>query len=604
MRANMRAFSASRNSLLHRLEVRQTCRGLSMRCLMSLSLLLSVGLAHSLHAEVVLTRVISHEDPALKPDRAQRTIGRDGRVYIASGGNDGAYILRVDRDGGNRFGGTAVYAIGNATANRDGIIASANGHFAHKIALYDRTLKSTGELADFLNNDTLGWSGPPHVEAGASGDFYGLDHNRDRLVRLDPSGKQLRAYPIPRHPAGHQGQAWDFRVCEKTETFTLLPASGPVFRVGFDGKLRWILDGKTDPHVRRGDHGTVGGFDVDENGNLLLLGPYDSVIRIVSPEGKQLGTRSLTGGRAPAKPGQSVGVITGLRVHGEDILVSRRHPTELFSIYDRQTGAHRRTVESQAELLTVRFSDRTWKTGTDVPLTIEQGRDGQVMSTRTAWRVRLRGLDEMEGRDVAWRDGKVTVPAGLGGMYLLRVSPEVRSWQGGNAPEHLLETWVELRAPNTSGTLDIRSSRACYALGESIDVTLTVPRDCPVRSIFLELRAADGAVVQREEHPLQPNAPTKLTLHPSGGLPPGSYLLTTQIPGLTTAAQPMYLGPHRITDTPEHFFVQYGDYGPTYPNLPPLNALPVASADALRLRKIGVNLTVDRLGQQIGRAHV
>src|SRR5258708_3925947 len=158
------------------------------RCFSLLALLAIVCASPA--APVALEQVVYREHPAFKPADARLTVGRDGKVYLASGGNATSYVLRVDRDGKNRFGGEAVYAMGNATANADGVVATANAHFAHKITLYSRDLKQAGSADDFLNNDKVGWSAPPHVEAGVSGDFYGLDHARDRIVRINEQGKQ------------------------------------------------------------------------------------------------------------------------------------------------------------------------------------------------------------------------------------------------------------------------------------------------------------------------------------------------------------------------------------------------------------------------------
>src|SRR5438309_4504158 len=104
------------------------------------------AMAPSQAAEVSLEQVISREHPSFRPSVARLTIGRDGKVYLASPGNQGGYILRLDRDGSSRYGGEAVYALGNATANASGVVASANGHFAHKVTLYDAALKQTGAV--------------------------------------------------------------------------------------------------------------------------------------------------------------------------------------------------------------------------------------------------------------------------------------------------------------------------------------------------------------------------------------------------------------------------------------------------------------------------
>ena len=52
--------------------------------------------------------------------------------------------------GEKKFGGGAGHALANAVANKDGILATANGHFAHKVALYDKDFKPTAAAEDFL----------------------------------------------------------------------------------------------------------------------------------------------------------------------------------------------------------------------------------------------------------------------------------------------------------------------------------------------------------------------------------------------------------------------------------------------------------------------
>src|SRR5262249_12343479 len=154
----------------------------------------------------------------------------------------------------------------------------------------------------------------------------------------------LKAYAIPRQPKGDQGRAWDFRVCEKTSSFYVL-AGGPLYRVGFDGEVKWTLDSKTDPGVRWGYYGNSGGLDVAEDGNVYLLGHHSDEVRVLSPEGKLTKTITLKGGPAVPKTGNE-GSIRELRVHGDDLIVRRRDATELFRTYDRKTGEHRHVVHA------------------------------------------------------------------------------------------------------------------------------------------------------------------------------------------------------------------------------------------------------------------
>src|SRR5262249_14341401 len=83
-----------------------------------------------------LEQMVSRENPSFHCAEASLRVGRDGKVYLCSGGKT-SYVLRLGRDGKDKAGGTVIYAALNATANADGVLATANGHFNHKIALYN-----------------------------------------------------------------------------------------------------------------------------------------------------------------------------------------------------------------------------------------------------------------------------------------------------------------------------------------------------------------------------------------------------------------------------------------------------------------------------------
>src|SRR5688572_27961607 len=85
---------------------------------------------------VTLQQIISRENPRFSAD-SRMTVGRDGRVYLATGGND-SYVLRFERDGSGKAGSAVTYACANAAANADGVIAVASGHFAHAVTFYNR----------------------------------------------------------------------------------------------------------------------------------------------------------------------------------------------------------------------------------------------------------------------------------------------------------------------------------------------------------------------------------------------------------------------------------------------------------------------------------
>src|SRR5262249_48655192 len=93
-------------------------------------------------AAVTVEQVISREHAAFDNRSAQLTVGRDGLVYLA-GNTTQSLVLRLRRDGKDRFAAQVLWPVANATANVDGIVATANDHFSHQVHLYDQSLSST-----------------------------------------------------------------------------------------------------------------------------------------------------------------------------------------------------------------------------------------------------------------------------------------------------------------------------------------------------------------------------------------------------------------------------------------------------------------------------
>src|SRR5262249_34248719 len=137
------------------------------------------------------------ENPLFDASAARLTVGRDGKVYLAvwglTGSNYEGFVLRISREGKDKVGAKVLPAA-NATANKDGVMATASpGAGGHRVALYDRAFRGLGGVDDF---DANSYS-PTHVEAGAGGAFYGLDAHRRQVVGLSPAGKHLKPYRLP-----------------------------------------------------------------------------------------------------------------------------------------------------------------------------------------------------------------------------------------------------------------------------------------------------------------------------------------------------------------------------------------------------------------------
>lgn len=538
-------------------------------------------------------QVISRENPAFQPASARMTVGRDGNVYLCSGRDPSSvlsYVVRVGRDGSNKVGAAIVYAALNATANADGVIASANAHFARKISLCDRDFTSLGSVGDFLANDAVGWSAPAHVEAGPSGDFYGADQHRDRIVRLRAAGKTVTAYPIPREPAGAGGQIDDFRVCEKTQAFYILTRAPALRCVGFDGTVRW-----TQPAALRW---RAGGFDVDDNGVLYLIEQRGDTVHKVSPEGKLVGVLKLQSGDRKPKPGEPE--FTDLRVFGGEVLLKRKHETELFQRYDLTTGDRKCVVLSDHERLIVTFPRDVWTAGEAVPFQVSLAAGGKTLTPR--WHVWACRVGDLEYRDWSLKDGEVHVPVDAAGIYQIKVTPEVRPGRGGTAPEYEVRAHVQVRRAGSKGTVSIWTpdNRIFYGRGEDIPFSVVMRADT-YESVPLTVRLVDGQRTLAEAH-FRARAlalfslvvPARLT----SSLRAGRYALTVAEGELSCVPQPLEIGPG--VSRPRFHTVQYGDYAPLYPSPRFGDAVDVTASRATRAAMLGMNLVVDRLGTQLG----
>jgi hypothetical protein len=188
--------------------------------------------------------------------RAGLTVGRDGMVYLTSAGQDTGYILRVSRDGRDKLGSASVPAIHNATADAGGLIAGTHGHFSHQVALYSREFQKLQAVTDFLVSDQVGWDAPASVEVGAGGNFYGLDHHRDRILQIDAHGKVVQAHSLPHFDnCPPQG----FRVCERAQAFYVFFWGKPELHcLGFDGTLKWQQSLGISTNTYEGDGGGHG----------------------------------------------------------------------------------------------------------------------------------------------------------------------------------------------------------------------------------------------------------------------------------------------------------------------------------------------------------
>ncbi|MBX9693392.1 MAG: WD40 repeat domain-containing protein [Cyanobacteria bacterium] len=540
--------------------------------------------------------MISREYPGFSCDQARLTVGRDGMVYLCdktSDENQSCYVLRMTKDGRERFGGTVVYAAANATANGSGVIATANGHFTHSLTLYDAKLSRQANVSEFLVNDKVGWNAPIHVEAGESGDFFGADQYRDRIIRIRSDGKLLKTYSIPRSKSDSTGLIWDFRVCEKTRSFYVLSQSG-ISCVSFDGQLHWYCPGN---FMSDTGYIYVGVFDVDEHGVVYSLPAGGDVVKILGPTGKSIGEIKL---KMPARNDRrSNCIFTALRLCGGELILKERSDTELFRRYERATGALIGTVECAHERLTVNFSHNTWIAGQSVPFSIKLDSRGVVSNPR--WRIWAKEPGSISYREFDLKGGKLLVPKDASGIYQIKVTPEVVPLVSGEPSEYMVRAWVEIRQPGTTGTASVQTpdNRIFYGRGEEIPLSVSVRSgEATVVPVEIQLvqQKSSPRIIATCKGAINPGKSLALLLPGTltAALQPGQYEVRVAARALTCISQSLIIGPG--IDSSPLKFIEYGDYPPTYPTGDLWDASDRAAAHSARTSKLGFNLLVDRLG--------
>jgi outer membrane protein assembly factor BamB len=521
---------------------------------------------------VTVEQIISRENPDFSVD-APMTVGRDGRLYLASGGNH-SFVLRFDRDGAWKAGGPVTYACANATANGRGIMATASGHFAHKVTLYDPAFKEIARVDDFLVSDKVGWDAPAHVEAGPGGDFYAVDQHRDRVVRISSVGKVVTSYAIPREPEGGQGLVEDFRVWEKGETLFVLNRAGQIRAIGFDGKKKW--------GANVGVGHRSGGFDVDETGTLFALSRDADAVRKFTPDGKAAAEIKLKmNGR---KPGSGEHGFTEMRIQEGDVLLKRRHATELFERYDLVGGLFKNVVAMDHERLAISFPRAVWTAGESVPFTITFSPG--IRAIKPMWRVWARPLQSIEYRELEMKDGSLQVPPDVAGLVQIKVTPELQPIQKGRASEYLVQTVVEVRRAGAKALAAVITpdNRTHFARGEEIPF-----------SVIGQVSKAEVRLMEGDRVTTTTTLDAgRLSKEQTAALRPGRYHLTLAAPDLTVVPAVIVIGPGR---NPSAFTtIQYGDYGPIYPHADAWSAPDIVAAHVARTERLGVNLAVDRIG--------
>lgn len=546
---------------------------------------------------VTLEQIIPREHPSFGAASSVLSVGRDGMVYLSNAGNNTGYTLRMTREGKNKIGGSVVYATANATANSKGQIAVASGHFAHTVTIYDKNFEKTAALGDFLVSDAVGWDAPSHVEAGESGDFYGADQHRDRILRISPDGKLLRSIAIPHSPDAGGGLIVDFRVNEKQEKLYVMTRGGPLRAIGFDGQTKWSAS------IPAG--WMNGGFDVDENGVLYAINNSSDTIKKFGADGAPTGEIKLQMG--DLKPTGAGPFIRGLRLSGNEVLIKRDHSTELFQRYALDSGKLLGVVEADHERLVVSYDKDVWTAGQNIPLRLQFDAGGRAIKPQ--WRVWLRPLNVPHYQELKRTGEDVLVPADAAGIYQVKVTPETLPLEGGKPSEYIVRGWVEIRKPDSRGTVNVMSpqNRVYFAAGETIPLSILV-RAADNKNVPLTVRLSEnktgGAVIAESKGTPDANGVLALTL-PSTltrALRDGYYTVAAGAEGFTSVPQFLRLGAG--DDGTDFHIVRHGDYGETFPSASYWRAPDVVEAYIDRESTLGFNLHADRIGTPLQMGHL
>ncbi len=529
-----------------------------------------------LASAVTLEQVISRENTGFDAASARLVAGRDGRVYL-SHTNDPGYVISMRPDGSDRLG----FAIGHANeltaVNTQGGYALRQGHFAHTAALFTHDGTPLTTFSD-LNNDN--YDAPQDIAVGASGDFYLLDgRTTNRVIRLSgTTGKLVAIYTLPK--PGNMYYA--LQVSEAVSRFYLSDYAQPLKLVSFDGKVA-----ATAPQFSP--------FTVADDGSFWMLPTRGSdTVTHYSLDGKTLGTVKLELGERKSVGDGLYFTWLGL-LPGNELAVKRNHPYEQFARYDLTTGAFKGSVNGKHELLTVTYPSQLWTAGQATPLTIAF--DGGGRATAPQWRVWITPFGASQWQQLPYDNGQVQVPASFGGLYQLKVSPEVARWQGGTVSEYLVHDVIEVRRPGSHGTLSVCTpgNRMHYGRGEAVAATV-IARVAPLPAAATVELWADGAAKPLLTAPLPlvgKETPYTLPAQVTTGLRPGSYRLLVTAPDLTPVAQVLEIGPG-LANLSTFRVMLHGDYGPTRPTGDIWTAADMTRAHLDWSAKNALNFFVDR----------
>jgi len=567
---------------------------------------------------VKLEQIISREDPTFNCTVAVMNVGRDGNVYLGNAGS-ASYIMRLSPDGQVKSASAAgVEAMCNAIANADGVVAGSHAHFAAAVWLYDANFRRIDKVGGFLVNDQVGWDACAHVDVGASGDFYGMDQHRDRVVRITPQGKIIKeiglASDFEDPNLGTLGQM--HRVCEKTESLYVLSRHGELRCMSFDGKKKWMLSAGVNPYAYGGG---MGGYDVDDDGTLYVIRGEETVVRMYDGDGKPAGEIKLNMG--DLAPTSDKNRISAMSVHGDEIFIKRLHPTELFQRYDKITGELKNVMHMEHERLSVAYPGEVWQAGQAIDFKIAFDSGGSVL--KPVWKVWARNFGDTNWRELSWKDNKLQVPADLVGVVHVKVSPELQPQVRGLQSEYLVQSLVAVVKEGSRGSLVVTTdgNRLWYGRGEPISLKVSMVTPAGMRRILnpnhvdsedepasvtaiVRLTTADGKTLASGsgEMTVEKGLDFLLPAGLTGALAPGRYRLEIQNGQeyghrLTCVGKTIEIGPGM--SAPTFRTIRYGDYDVVFPKdhgQSVFDATDSAANYTAYLNRMGISYLSERMG--------
>ena len=137
---------------------------------------------------------------------------------------------------------------------------------------------------------------------------------------------------------------WDrvetMRVDEAHEQFLWkLFRNDAIHASAFDGTYRWTYKTKHTPI-----------FDVDREGRIYVMSPHGNEVKMLSHQGEELESFELRMGELQP---DSSHPLTYLRVHERKLFIKRRHPAELFQVYDLTSRQRKHVEQAEHEMLPV-----------------------------------------------------------------------------------------------------------------------------------------------------------------------------------------------------------------------------------------------------------